>query len=237
MIKAFQELLTQWSIHIFVTVSLIVAWECLQTRDWQRLLRQSPLSTKDENEGKEELNHQLRQSRFLDQLKDDQRDETLKRKIVEEKKVPKQSKQERLQGDQKDATLKKNMVEDKKVSSESKKGSTKSSNTSGNSSVIKSPPPIKATTNDHPGMAAFNYWYDIEASLFRIYTFGRKDKVPVAPPYVPHSFRGKVSIYLHVTNHTSIPIKVFWVDYSGKSIFKGDLPPNRVWTQTTWIDQ
>jgi len=98
------------------------------------------------------------------------------------------------------------------------------------------PPPMKATSDGHPGMGSFNYWLDIECSLFRIYTLGRRDNVEVAPPYVPHSYRGTVPIFLHVTNTTSIPLKVFWIDYQGRAIPKGNLPPGGHWTQTTWID-
>jgi hypothetical protein len=95
---------------------------------------------------------------------------------------------------------------------------------------------MKATTNRHPGMQAFNYWYDVETSLFRIHTLGRTDNEPVFPPYTPHSHRGNVSIFLDVKNHTNLPIKVFWVNYQGKHIFKGDLKTNHVWTQSTYID-
>ncbi|CAJ1953487.1 unnamed protein product [Cylindrotheca closterium] len=98
------------------------------------------------------------------------------------------------------------------------------------------PPTIKATSNEHPGMASFNYWLDIESSLFRIYTLGRGDDVEVVPPYVPHSYRGTVPIFLHITNMTRIPLNVFWIDYQGRSIPKGNLLPERNWSQTTWID-
>lgn len=99
------------------------------------------------------------------------------------------------------------------------------------------PPAMKATSMEHPGMGSFNYWLDIECSLFRIYTLGRKDDVQVVPPYVPHSYRGTVPIFMHVTNTTSIPLKVFWIDFQGKTVHKGDLPPgDHFWTQTTWID-
>jgi len=67
---------------------------------------------------------------------------------------------------------------------------------------VNDPPVIKATTNEHPGMANFGYWLDIECSLFRIYTLGRRDNVEVVPPYVPHSYRGTIPIFLHVTNST-----------------------------------
>ena len=102
---------------------------------------------------------------------------------------------------------------------------------------VNDPPAIKATSSDHPGMGHFNYWLDIECSLFRIYTLGRRDNVEVAPPYVPHSYRGTVPIFLHVTNTTNIHLKVYWIDYKGKAIAKVDLRPNCFWTQTTWIDQ
>ena len=85
-------------------------------------------------------------------------------------------------------------------------------------------------------MQAFAYWYEVETSLFRIYTLGRNDGVEVVPPYVPHSYRGNVSLSLHVTNKTNTVLKVYWVDYKGKHILKGTIKPNRVWTQTTWID-
>lgn len=99
------------------------------------------------------------------------------------------------------------------------------------------PPAMKAISKEHPGMGSFNYWLDIECSLFRIYTLGRKDGVEVVPPYVPHSYRGTVPIFLHVTNTTSIPLKVFWINFQGKAVHKGDLRPHHFWTQTTWIDQ
>eukprot|EP00980_Cylindrotheca_fusiformis_P021195 scaffold8150_cov118-Cylindrotheca_fusiformis.AAC.4 len=95
---------------------------------------------------------------------------------------------------------------------------------------------MQATTNDHPGMKAFHHWQDVETSLFRIYTLGRNDGVQVVPPYVPHSYRGTVPIFLDVTNATNIPMKVFWVNFQGRPIFKGDLGPDHRWTQTTWID-
>jgi len=108
---------------------------------------------------------------------------------------------------------------------------------SAKTAVKAQPPPIKATTNDFPGLAQFNYWYDIETSLFRIYTLGRTDDVPVVPPYVPHSYRGTVQVYVHITNSTSFPINVYWVDYSGKHIPKGKLHAfGGIWTQTTYID-
>jgi len=102
---------------------------------------------------------------------------------------------------------------------------------------------INKKKNAHPGMDGFVHWYDVETSLYRIYTLTRHDNVEVVPPYVPHSYRGKISIALHVTNDTDFDINIYWVDYTGKYVLKGHLTPNNhggssssVWTQTTWID-
>lgn len=107
---------------------------------------------------------------------------------------------------------------------------------SSSSAPTTAPPPITAKTNHHPGMQGFCEWYEVEASLYRIYTLGRHDGVQVVPPYIPHSSRGKVAVNLHVTNQTNTIIQVYWVDYKGKHILKGTLKPNHAWVQTTWID-
>jgi cytoskeletal protein RodZ len=98
------------------------------------------------------------------------------------------------------------------------------------------PPRIQATTNQHPGMDGFAHWYEVETSLYRIYTLTRKDGQQVVPPYTPHSYRGNISIYLDVKNRTNHSINVYWVDYKGKHVLKGTMKPNHTWTQTTWID-
>lgn len=98
------------------------------------------------------------------------------------------------------------------------------------------PPRIRAKSGMHPGMAGFAHWYDVETSLYRIYTLTRKDGEQVVPPYIPHSYRGNVSVFLHVTNSTRHVINVYWVDYKGAHILKGTIKPNHVWTQSTWID-
>ena len=95
---------------------------------------------------------------------------------------------------------------------------------------------IRADSNKHPGMSGFAHYYEAETNLYRIYTLTRRDGVEVVPPYIPHSYRGNVSIELHVTNETNHDIHVFWVDYKGKHIPKGKIQRNHVWTQTTWID-
>lgn len=122
----------------------------------------------------------------------------------------------------------------KKVSSSST--SNRRTSTPRQPSAPTPPPPMKATNNAHPGMDGFGYWYEIETSLYRIYTLGRDDDVQVVPPYVPHSHRGNVSVFLHVTNSTTTTLNVFWVDYKGKHVLKGKIKPNHVWTQSTWID-
>lgn len=87
-------------------------------------------------------------------------------------------------------------------------------------------------------MEEFAHWYEVETSLYRIYTLVHRDpSVVTVPPYVPHSHRGNVSIELHVTNNTDRTINVFWVDFQGNYVPKGTIPRhNGVWTQTTWID-
>ncbi|KAL7539184.1 hypothetical protein ACHAXR_011427 [Thalassiosira sp. AJA248-18] len=53
----------------------------------------------------------------------------------------------------------------------------------------------------------------------------------------PSSERGKVPLYIEVTNHTSHNnIDVYWIDYKGNEIRKGSIP-NRggVWSQTTYV--
>jgi hypothetical protein len=81
-------------------------------------------------------------------------------------------------------------------------------------------PPIfaRTATDEHPGFAC---WCDIEASLFRVYIRGRVDDTPVIPPYNPRSRRGKVDLYLQVTNATSRYLQVFWVNFKGAEAPEG----------------
>jgi hypothetical protein len=102
--------------------------------------------------------------------------------------------------------------------------------------VPKSPPRILAKSSRHPGMSGFAHWYEAETSLYRIYTLTRKDGQLVVPPYNPHSNRGNLKLFLHVTNSTRHLINVYWVDYKGAHILKGIIKPDCVWTQSTWID-
>jgi hypothetical protein len=90
--------------------------------------------------------------------------------------------------------------------------------------------------DDHPGLDAFCYWWDVNTSLFRIYTVARTDGVDVAPPYNPSSRRGLVPVSLKVTNGTEHVLVVYWVDFKGKLVDKGKVRPGGTWLQTTWID-
>jgi hypothetical protein len=95
-------------------------------------------------------------------------------------------------------------------------------------------PPIKATSSLHPGLAGFKHWYEVEASLYRIYTIGKKDAPEVAPE-VTRSERGHVNLKLEIQNSTHRAIDVFWVDYKGKEVLRGKLQSTGFFHQTTWI--
>ena len=84
----------------------------------------------------------------------------------------------------------------------------------------------------------FHYWYEVETSLYRIYTLAHRDpSVPTIPPYLANSQRGNVAVEMNVTNRTHRDINVYWVDYKGKRVPKGRISKRSgVWTQTTWID-
>jgi PUB domain/VHL beta domain len=91
-------------------------------------------------------------------------------------------------------------------------------------------------TDAHPGLDAFWYWWDVNTSLFRIYTLARNDGVDVSPPYNPSSRRGVTPVALKVTNGTKLDLLVYWVDFKGKYVPKGKIQPGRTWYQSTWID-
>jgi hypothetical protein len=147
-------------------------------------------------------------------------------------------KQESAISDASDETMPKitKSTESNPVSQPSATRTVTPSSTSTSTATATPSPSIAAKTNHHPGMQGFGYWYETETSLYRIYTLGRHDGVQVAPPYIPHSYRGKVPINLHVTNQTNSVLNVYWVDYKGKHILKGTMRPNHAWTQLTWID-
>jgi PUB domain len=104
-----------------------------------------------------------------------------------------------------------------------------------------SPPPFQNTSDRHPGLTAFHYWWDVQTSLYRIYTLTRADPMgPPSdpPPYNPSSRRGKTSVDLRVTNDTDTTIiNVYWINYTGGHELKGSIAPGGdIWTQSTWID-
>lgn len=100
---------------------------------------------------------------------------------------------------------------------------------------VNAPPPLQAKNSNHPGLDSFRRWYEAEASLYRIYTVGRTDGVEVYPPFIPKSERGHVSLKLQVTNNYRRTISVYWIDFKGKEVHKGDVKPGNVFHQTTWI--
>lgn len=97
-------------------------------------------------------------------------------------------------------------------------------------------PVFKNTSAEHPGLDAFWYWCDVECSLFRIYSLGRKDGTAVHPPYIPRSRAGHVKVSLHCQNLTGKTIHVYWINYKGKDVFKGTLQPRARWGQISWIE-
>ena len=102
-------------------------------------------------------------------------------------------------------------------------------------SVPQTTPTIKSNHSGHPRLDGFNHWYDIEASLYRIYSIG-KVGTEVAPPFIPRSERGHVALKLEIQNSMHREINVFWIDYKGKEVLRGTIPGNNgVFYQTTWI--
>uniref|UniRef100_A0A7S1VQI1 PUB domain-containing protein n=1 Tax=Grammatophora oceanica TaxID=210454 RepID=A0A7S1VQI1_9STRA len=88
--------------------------------------------------------------------------------------------------------------------------------------VTPAPVTLKARNPDHPGLEQFNYWYNVEASLYRIYSIGELggDGTEVAPPFIPRSERGHVSVHLIVTNDLLQDVSCYWVNYKGKEELK-----------------
>lgn len=96
------------------------------------------------------------------------------------------------------------------------------------------PRPLLKTTQAHPGLSQFHNWHAAVAGIYRSYDVGSTN-VDFVIPIIPKSERGKVSVSLEVTNSTSDPFDVFWVNFAGKEIHKGSARPGGVWHQTTWI--
>lgn len=99
------------------------------------------------------------------------------------------------------------------------------------------PAPLPPTTQ-HPGLEKFLYWWDVETSLYRIYTVHRLDGKHPPPPYNPSSRRGNTKVALRVTNNSKKrDIKVYWINYKGGYEEKGIIHgKGGTWHQTTFID-
>jgi hypothetical protein len=252
MMENLQEWWNVWSTRILVTLSIVLVWEW-----WKRTQQPptppppvsttptpTPLSYMELNPDRATQTQQ--RSRLLDRLEQEKQQQQLERKKLEAENNSNE-KDEKKDGDKEEAAITTEKATVKRTTAAAaapkiiaKKKSNAAparSSSSTNTTTTNNPPIIKALSNAHPGMKGFCYWYEVETSLFRIYTLGRKDGVEVVPPYVPHSYRGNVAVALDVTNHTQTTLNVFWVDYKGKHVLKkSKLKPNRTWTQTTWID-
>jgi hypothetical protein len=231
MLQLFEDFWQKWSNRLVVTLSIIAFLDY-----WRRFRRQNdhpdtskPVSPEIQLNAATEQNQ--RQSRLLDEL--EEKEGYKKRKKGDTEALEKRAEVSTEREFEHPAKP----IESKRQPSKISKATSNTKLDHNTASKSTDLPPIQATSNEHPGMEGFNHWQEVETSLFRIYTLGRKDGVQVVPPYVPHSYRGTVPIFLDVTNTTNIPMKVFWVNFQGQAIFKGDLKPDRTWTQTTWIDQ
>ncbi|CAB9501125.1 expressed unknown protein [Seminavis robusta] len=121
---------------------------------------------------------------------------------------------------------------------ETNNGNTSTGTGSATPVVEEAPKPIQFRNKSiyHPGMEGFHRWYDVETSLFRQYNVGRTDGVDVIPPYVPKSRNGQVKVALRVTNHYSMKINVYWINYQGREDFKGSISRGETWYQTTYVE-
>ena len=104
------------------------------------------------------------------------------------------------------------------------------------------PPPLKLHSQaKHPGLSAYYNWHATITSLYRIYAIPSRDIItntfnPAVLPMHPSSERGNVAINITVANQTSYEsIQVYWIDYKGNEIHKGNLTRGGSWNQTTYI--
>jgi hypothetical protein len=233
MMENLQEWWNVWSTRILVTLSIVLVWE------WWKRQQQPPtppVSTMPLSYMEMNPDRGTQRSRLLDQL-EQEKQQQLESKKLEAENSKEDEKEETTTGKATKLTTAPKISKKKTNATSKKKEPTPArSSSSTNTDTTTNPPIIKAISNAHPGMKGFCYWYEVETSLFRIYTLGRKDGVEVVPPYVPHSYRGSVSVALDVTNKTNTTLNVFWVDYKGKHVLKSSIKPNHPWTQTTWID-
>eukprot|EP00574_Skeletonema_japonicum_P010440 CAMPEP_0201731412 /NCGR_PEP_ID=MMETSP0593-20130828/25622_1 /ASSEMBLY_ACC=CAM_ASM_000672 /TAXON_ID=267983 /ORGANISM="Skeletonema japonicum, Strain CCMP2506" /LENGTH=553 /DNA_ID=CAMNT_0048224179 /DNA_START=60 /DNA_END=1721 /DNA_ORIENTATION=+ len=105
-----------------------------------------------------------------------------------------------------------------------------------------SPPPIQLHSQaTHPGLFAYYNWHATITSLYRIYSIPSRDIFtntfhPAILPMHPSSERGNIAINITVVNQTRYEsIQVYWIDYKGNELYKGNIPRGGRWVQTTFI--
>lgn len=105
-----------------------------------------------------------------------------------------------------------------------------------------SPPPIQLNSQEnHPGLSAYYAWHATITSLYRIYAIPSRDIFtntfhPAVLPIHPSSERGNVAVNITVSNQTRYElIEVYWIDYKGNEVYKGNVPRGGSWVQTTYI--
>jgi hypothetical protein len=186
-----------WSTRILVAVGIMIAFELLQRRnkdakvEGQVGLTSAPAQQEEElAASRKAAPRHDRQSRLLDELEERQKEQEIS-------KTKTQTPNQAQPGDQHASKRKQKTKTSKKPTNSTAPESSNAPPTSTPTltpTPQHMPPPMKATTNQHPGMKEFCHWCDVECSLFRTYTLGRNDDVEVVPPYVPHSYRGKVRL-------------------------------------------
>lgn len=232
MLQLLGELCEQWSNRLVLTLLIIALLDYWHRSRWKHDQPGAPTISESPEVERNLTEQSHRQSRLLDELENEEGED-----CSEEGKPEAREKETDVSSLKREVQRPAKHINDPQDFSSGQKAP---SNKKRDKQTVRNdtdPPPMKARSNTRPGTKGFHHWQEVETSLFRIYTLGRNDGVQVFPPYVPHSYRGTVPIFLHVTNTTSIPIKVFWVNFQGQAIFKGTLRPDNFWTQTTWIDQ
>jgi len=108
--------------------------------------------------------------------------------------------------------------------------------------IQQQPPPLQLHSQaKHPGLTAYYNWHATITSLYRIYAIPSRDIFtntfnPAILPMHPSSERGYIAVNITVVNQTSYEsIQVYWIDYKGSEIYKGNIPRGGSWVQTTFI--
>ncbi|KAL7497748.1 hypothetical protein ACHAWT_007261 [Skeletonema menzelii] len=111
---------------------------------------------------------------------------------------------------------------------------------------IQQPPPLQLHSQaKHPGLSGYYNWHTTITSLYRIYAIPSIDIFnnnnnntfhPAILPMHPSSERGNVAINITVVNQTKYAsIDVYWIDYKGREVYKGNMTRGGSWFQTTYI--